>query len=155
MTKQIIFIFALLCSLQVQANIQLSGRDSVRNISLYDDTELLRPVQPTHLDGVVISATRNGNWFVSIAGGTTAFLGTPLGCEDLFGRLKPSYNFALGKWFTPSVGARVNYQGLQFKDSELSTRDYHYVHADLFWNILGGKYARQEQVRWSLVLDLA
>ena len=151
MTKQIIFIFALLCSLQVQANIHPSGRDSVRNISLYDDTELLRPVQPTYLDGVVISATRNGNWFVSIAGGTSAFLGTPLGCEDLFGRLKPSYNFALGKWFTPSVGARVNYQGLQFKDSELSTRDYHYVHADLLWNILGGKYARQEQVRWSLV----
>ena len=75
----------------------------------YDDTELLQPLQPSYLDGVVVPARGNGNWFVSIAGGTTAFLGTPLGCEDLFGRLKPSYSLAIGKWFTPWVGARINY----------------------------------------------
>ena len=91
-----------------------------------------------------------GNWFVSIAGGTSAFLGTPLGCEDLFGRLKPSYSFAVGKWFTPSVGARINYSGVQFKDGTLSNQDYHHIHADLLWNVLGCRYARQEQVRWNL-----
>lgn len=107
-------------------------------------------MQPAYLDGVVLPMARNGNWFVSIAGGTTAFLGTPLGCEDLFGRLKPSYSLAVGKWFTPSVGARINYNGMQFKDAELSTQDYHHIHADLLWNILGRRYARQEQVRWGL-----
>ena len=92
----------------------------------------------------------NGNWFVSIAGGTTAFLGTPLGCEDLFGRLKPSYSLAIGKWFTPWVGARINYSGLQFKDGTLAVQEYHHLHADLLWNVLGGSYSRQEQVRWHL-----
>ncbi len=150
MTKQIIFIFAMLCSLQAQAYVQPLQEDTVRYTSLYADTELFQPLQPVYLDGVVLPMSRSGNWFVSIAGGATAFLGTPLGCEDLFGRLKPSYSLAVGKWFTPSVGARINYSGLQFKDARLSTQDYHHIHADLLWNVLGRWYARQEQVRWSL-----
>lgn len=150
MTKQIIFIFAVLCSLQARADVRTTQEDTVRYTSSYDVTELLQPMQPAYLDGVVLPMSRSGNWFVSIAGGATAFLGTPLGCEDLFGRLKPLYSLAVGKWFTPSVGARINYNGMQFKDARLSTQDYHYIHADLLWNILGRRYARQEQVRWGL-----
>ena len=150
MTKNIIFIFAVLCSLQAQANVQPSDRDTVHSVPLYNKTELLQPIQPVYLDGVVMPIFRSGNWFVSMAGGATAFLGTPLGCEDLFGRLKPSYSFAVGKWFSPTVGARINYNGLQFKDGTLSTQEYHYVHADLLWNVLGRSYTRQEQVRWTL-----
>lgn len=150
MTKQIIFIFTVLCSLQARANVRTTQEDTVRYTSFYDVTELLQPMQLAYLDGVILPMSRSGNWFVSIAGGATAFLGTPLGCEDLFGRLKPSYSLAVGKWFTPSVGARINYNGMQFKDARLSTQDYHYIHADLLWNILGRRYARQEQVRWGL-----
>ena len=150
MTKNIIFIFAAFCTLQARADVQPTEKDTVRCTFRYDDTELLQPLQPSYLDGVVVPARGNGNWFVSIAGGTTAFLGTPLGCEDLFGRLKPSYSFALGKWFTPWVGARINYSGLQFKDGMLAVQEYHHLHADLLWNVLGGSYARQEQVRWHL-----
>ena len=114
MTKNIIFIIAALCSLQARADVQPTERDTVHRTYRYDDTELLQPLQPLYLDGVVVPARGNGNWFVSIAGGATAFLGTPLGCEDLFGRLKPSCSLALGKWFTPRVGARRNYNGLLF-----------------------------------------
>lgn len=150
MTKNIIFIFAAFCTLQARADVQPSEKDTVRCTFRYDDTELLQPLQPSYLDGVVVPARGNGNWFVSITGGTTAFLGTPLGCEDLFGRLKPSYSLTLGKWFTPWVGARINYSGLQFKDGMLAVQEYHHLHADLLWNVLGGSYARQEQVHWHL-----
>lgn len=150
MTKNIIFIVAAFCTLQARADVQPTEKDTVRCTFRYDDTELLQPLQPSYLDGVVVPARGNGNWFVSITGGTTAFLGTPLGCEDLFGRLKPSYSLALGKWFTPWVGARINYSGLQFKDGMLVVQEYHHLHADLLWNVLGGSYARQEQVRWHL-----
>lgn len=149
MTKQIILIFAVLCSFQAHAGVSVQG-DTVQPPSFYNITEELQPMQPVYLDGVVLPMSRTGNWFVSIAGGTMAFLGTPLGCEDLFGRLKPSYSLAVGKWFTPSVGARINYSGLQFKDGALSTQDYHHIHADLLWNVLGRRYARQDQVRWNL-----
>lgn len=150
MTKQIIFMFALLCTWQIRAIAQPVQEDTVQRTSRYEVAELLQPMQPVYLDGVVLPMSRTGNWFVSVAGGATAFLGTPLGCEDLFGRVKPSYNLAVGKWFTPSVGARIHYSGLQFKDGTLSTQDYHHIHADLLWNILGRRYARQEQVRWGL-----
>lgn len=150
MTKNIILIFAAVCSLQARADVQSTERDTVRHTFRYDDTELLQPLQPSYLDGVVIPARGNGNWFVSITGGATAFLGTPLGCEDLFGRLKPSYSIAVGKWFTPSVGARINYNGLQFKDGTLALQEYHHLHADLLWNVLGGGYARRERVRWTV-----
>ena len=150
MTKNIIFIFAAYCTLQARADVQPTEKDTVRCTFRYDDTELLQPLQPSYLDGVVVPARGNGNWFVSITGGTTAFLGTPLGCEDLFGRLKPSYSLTLGKWFTPWVGARINYSGLQFKDGMLAVQEYHHLHADLLWNVLGGSYARQEQVHWHL-----
>ena len=109
MTKQIFFILAVLCTLQAQASIQPVQVDTVQHTPYYNVSEELQPIQPVYLDGVVLPASLTGNWFVSIAGGTSAFLGTPLGCEDLFGRLKPSYSFAVGKWFTPSVGARINY----------------------------------------------
>ena len=150
MTKQLILTFAVLCTLQARANVQPVQEDTVRHCSRYEATELLQPMQPDYLDGVVLPMSRTGNWFVGIAGGATAFLGTPLGCEDLFGRVKPSYSLAVGKWFTPSVGARIHYSGLRFKDAELSTQDYHHIHADLLWNILGRGYARQGQVRWGL-----
>ena len=151
MTKRIIFIFAALCSLQARASVRPAQADTVRYTSFTDAAELLQPVQPTHLDGVILPMRGSGNWFVGIAGGSTAFLGTLLGCEDLFGRIETSYSLAVGKWFTPSVGARINYSGSRFKDARLSTQRYHYVHADLLWNVLGRWYARQEQVRWGLV----
>ena len=150
MTKRIIFIFAALCSLQARASVRPAQADTVRYTSFTDAAELLQPVQPTHLDGVILPMRGSGNWFVGIAGGSTAFLGTLLGCEDLFGRIETSYSLAVGKWFTPSVGARINYSGSRFKDARLSTQRYHYVHADLLWNVLGCRYARQEQVRWNL-----
>lgn len=150
MTRQLIFIFALFCSVQTWANSRYEQEDTVRYTSHFTAAELLQPLQPAYLDGVVLPMSWSGNWFVSLAGGTTAFLGTPLGCEDLFGRLKPSYSLAVGKWFTPFAGARINYRGLQFKDARLSTQDYHHIHADLLWNVLGRGYARQQQVRWNL-----
>lgn len=150
MTKRIIYVFTVLCTLQARANVQPAQGDTVRYTSFHAATEQLQPMRPTYLDGVVLPASRSGNWFVSVAGGAAAFLGTPLGCDDLFGRLRPSYSLAAGKWFTPAVGARVQYSGLRFKDGTLSTQDYHHIHADLLWNVLGRRYARQEQVRWAL-----
>lgn len=150
MTKNIIFIFAALCTLQARAAVQSPERDTVRCTSLYEDMELFQSLQPSYLDGIIVPTHGSGNWFVSVAGGATAFLGTPLGCEDLFGRLKPSYSLAIGKWFTPWVGTRINYGGLQFKDGTLAVQEYHHLHADLLWNVLGGSYARQEQVCWHL-----
>ena len=64
MTKQIIFIFALLCTLQAQASVQPVQKDTVRHTIHYEVAELLQPMQPVYLNGVLLPASRTGNWFV-------------------------------------------------------------------------------------------
>ena len=54
MTKQIILIFAVLCSVQVQANSRYTERDTVQHEFFHDATELFQPLQPVYLDGVVV-----------------------------------------------------------------------------------------------------
>ena len=48
------------------------------------------PLRPTYLKGVLVSSPWTSNWFLQASVGTTAFLGTPLGCNDLFGRMRPA-----------------------------------------------------------------
>ena len=150
MTRKIIFIFTVLCSLQFRASAQSADTATVAYAAVADDNGLLQPMQPAYLDGVITSPPWSGNWFVALSGGASAFLGTPLGCNDLFGRVQPTYHVAVGKWFTPAIGVRLDYQGMWLRDSQSAGQNYHYVHADLIWNLLGRRYGRQERVRWNL-----
>lgn len=150
MKRKIILIFAVICSLQLRVNAQSVESGNAAYAAVADDNGLFQPMQPAYLDGVITSPPWSGNWFVTFSGGASAFLGTPLGCNDLFGRIRPTYNVAVGKWFTPAIGTRLDYQGMWLRDSGNANQNYHYVHADLMWNLLGGKYGRQEQVRWNL-----
>jgi outer membrane protein OmpA-like peptidoglycan-associated protein len=77
------------------------------------------------------------NWFVNVAGGANAFIGSPMGCNDLFGRVKPTFQVNFGKWFTPCVGSRLVYTGMWLKDCNANTQRYHQGHLNLLWNPLG------------------
>ena len=65
MTKHIILFFAALCSLHNHANAAPSDSDTVRYESFSNGIEMLRPMQPSYLDGVVVPTRKSGNWFVS------------------------------------------------------------------------------------------
>ena len=69
MTKQIFFILVVLCTLQAQASVQPVQVDTVQHTPYYNVSEERQPIQPVYLEGVVLPASRTGNWFVSIAGG--------------------------------------------------------------------------------------
>lgn len=55
------------------------------------------------------------NIFVGVAGGVNIYFGE----HDSYGkfgkRMAPALDIHVGKWFTPSIGARVGYSGLQAK----------------------------------------
>ena len=111
------------------------------------------PLRPTYLKGVLVSSPWTTNWFLQASVGTTVFLGKPLGCNDLFGRMRPAFTVALGKWFTPSVGGRITYGGPQFTDCTNSSQHYQYLRADFLWNVLGTQYKEDIHAisRWSLI----
>ncbi len=95
----------------------------------------LQPLTPTYLDGVQEDAGWDSNWFVSLQGGASAFLGKPIGHADLFDRFQPLLNASLGKWFTPKIGGRVTFKGLKLKDWQLEKRSFQNVHADFLYNV--------------------
>lgn len=136
-----------MCGLTIGAQAD-SGH--AQQLPLCTQTDLLTPVQPSYLKHVTAASEWAANWFMDVTGGATAFVGTPLGCEDLFGRTTPSLSVSLGKWFTPAVGARVSFQGFRYKDCMLATRDYRHLHADLLWNVTGSHYHARDRP-WAIV----
>lgn len=41
----------------------------------------------------------------------------------------------VGKWFTPAVGGRIGYQGIKFKNANLQSMKYQFIHADFMYNL--------------------
>ena len=120
--KKYLFMF-LLCTTSMVS----MARDSIvtaqqrcRN-ELQDKADLLVPITPSYLDGVTSTTGWDNNWFVEAKGGASAFIGSPIGCGDLFDRVMPALQIGIGKWFTPAVGGRIGYQGLKFKNANLKT----------------------------------
>lgn len=103
------------------------------------------------------------NWFIGVGGGVNVLL------NDGFDMaVAPSIDANIGKWFTPSVGMRVGYQGFQSKlwadtPSVLgNVKDmgkgmyerklgYMYVHGDFLWNMSDALSGYKETRFWNLV----
>jgi outer membrane protein OmpA-like peptidoglycan-associated protein len=103
------------------------------------------------------------NWFIGAGGGINVFYNDGYDIA-----IAPSVDAVLGKWFTPSVGMRVGYQGFQSKVwSETSSvlgnvldQDkkmygqkfgYMYIHGDFLWNISDAIGGYKETRFWDLI----
>ena len=106
--------------------------------------------KPAYLSGAIIPSWKD-NWFVSVSGGVSSFIGSPLGRDDLFGRIKPAVQFSLGKWHTPSVGNRLVFQGFEWKSGTLSNQKYRYYHADLLVNLMPSLAMGNTECRWDII----
>lgn len=153
MRKIIMLLFLLSAAHNVFANVTTTDRDTTSVVRMLPADELLYYEEPAYLKGVLVSSPWTDNWFIQVTGGATAFLGKPLGCNDLFGRIKPAFHLAAGKWFTPSVGLRIRYGGMQFKDCNSLTRDYGYMCTDFMWNVLGTCTGNGDHtfIRWGVI----
>lgn len=87
------------------------------------------------------------NWELNVSGGVSAFIGSPIGCDDLFGRSRAAFQTSIGKWHTPRIGNRIVFQGFSWKNGELRNQQYRHWHADLLWNLMPETSA----VKWSIV----
>ena len=118
------FILSVLMSLGLSMDasvIQNSNTSKVGNNENIQEYTELQSLQPTYLTNITESSNFGSNWFLELKGGMSAFLGSPIGCGDMFDRMKPVIQVGLGKWFTPSVGGRIGFQGLQFKNANFVT----------------------------------
>ncbi|NDV80744.1 OmpA family protein [Bacteroides sp. 51] len=148
MIKKILLILPLALPLKAQADdVHLLDSLIVHNASL----EMLEPIKPSYLENITSARIWKDNWFLGISGGASAFVGSPLGCADLFGRIEPTLSVSAGKWFTPAIGGRVSFQGFKLKNSLLHKQSYQSVHADFLWNVLSHTYNARDQPKWKIV----
>lgn len=111
--KKILFSVILAVTAVLNASAYaVNVSDSISKKVMFSMDDIMRPLKPTYLTNAVEPSWAD-NWFIGVSGGTSAFLGSPLGCEDLFGRLKPTLQLKLGKWHTPAVDNRVVFQGFK------------------------------------------
>jgi outer membrane protein OmpA-like peptidoglycan-associated protein len=103
------------------------------------------------------------NWFLGVGGGINIFLN-----DGYNVRIGPSIDAGIGKWFTPSVGMRVGYQGFNSgawsdqpgilgmaedaeKNQYLQKFGYMYIHGDFLWNISNAISGYKETRFWNFV----
>ena len=103
------------------------------------------------------------NWFIGAGGGINIFIN-----EGYDIKVAPSLDINLGKWFTPSVGMRIGYQGLNSqvwsdnastlgpkldtdKGQYLQKFGYMYIHSDFLWNISNALSGYKETRFWDFV----
>lgn len=112
--------------------------------------EIQRPLAPHYIAGAIVPSWKD-NWFVNISGGVSSFIGSPIGCEDLFGRMKPTLQISIGKWHTPAIGNRFSFQGFEWKSGGLMPQKYRHWHADLLWNVMPSFNAGNDGCRWDII----
>ena len=88
------------------------------------------------------------NWFIGAGGGINILLS-----EDYDIKIAPSVDGYFGKWFTPSVGMRAGYQGINFnsvQDENTVKYGYMYIHGDFLWNASNAIGGYKEARFWNL-----
>ena len=149
MRKNILmFLTECLAAMTVSASNINHNADSIYKQNTFSQEQILLPMNPTYLKNVSEAANWGRNWFIEIKGGASAFLGSPIGCGDVFDRITPAFQVGVGKWFTPAIGGRVGFQGLTFKNAEFKSMKYQLYHADLMYNLTSG--LRQNEYGLSL-----
>lgn len=152
MKKKIVIMSMLCLALTASASGQSNEVDSSYMEPVITSDVMLQSLQPTYLRNVSEGSGWDRNWFLEVKGGTSAFLGSPVGCGDLFDRLTPVVQVGIGKWFTPAVGGRIEFQGCQFKNAEFATMKYQFMHADFMYNLTA--FISQNELglsRWDVI----
>ncbi len=140
---------ALMSMPEAGANVaRQSITDMLEKHSVPDD--LTRPLAPTYIKGAVVPSWKD-NWFINVSGGVSSFIGSPIGCEDLFGRMEPTLQISIGKWHTPSIGNRVSFQGFKWESGGLEGQQYRHWHADLLWNLTPAFNTGNDGCRWDII----
>ncbi len=63
----------------------------------------------------VVTNTFWNNWFIGVGGGANVFFGDYDRYASFGKRLAPTFNVAVGKWFTPGIGVRIMFDYVQQK----------------------------------------
>ena len=89
------------------------------------------------------------NMFIGLGAGVNSVLERNYG----LGKIGIGTDVTLGKWFSPTVGLRAGWHGINVtsKSGELNKAPYHYLHGDVLWNISNAIDGYKETRFWSFI----
>lgn len=119
MKKKIVIMSMICLALTASASGQSNEVDSSYMEPVITSDVMLQSLQPTYLRNVSEGSGWDRNWFLEVKGGTSTFLGSPVGCGDLFDRLTPALQVGIGKWFTPAVGVELSFRDASSRTQSL------------------------------------
>lgn len=100
--KKVMFLFVALMLASVGAHAQTVISDTVRS-------EVAVQPQPTDDHYRVVTNRFWDNWFVFGEVGAHAFVGDYGSVGDFGGLVSPDFKIGVGKWFTPGIGAKIQF----------------------------------------------
>lgn len=89
------------------------------------------------------------NWFIDASGGVQVYFGDGDSDAKFSKRLAPAVDLSLGKWFTPGLGLRFGYMGLQAKGATQYATGHHST-----GELVDGKYYEQKWDMMNLHADV-
>ena len=152
--KNIKFIFVALVAMFV----------TLGSTSVYAQEDGNRDANGYVVKGPYLTNGGGANWFVGVGGGFNTAIGKGI---KPFAEFTPKNNWAaeafIGKWFTPTIGARVGYKGVMNNfaydaDTYVSNAygngeqvRFGYAHADLMWNLSNALSGYKETRFWDVI----
>ena len=152
--KSIKFIFVALVAMFV----------TLGTTNVYAQEDGNRDANGYVVKGPYLTNGGGANWFVGVGGGFNTAIGKEI---KPFAEFTPKNNWAaeafIGKWFTPTIGARVGYKGVMNNfaydaDTYVSNAygngeqvRFGYAHADLMWNLSNALSGYKETRFWDII----
>ena len=150
--KNIKFIFVALVAMFV----------TLGTTNVYAQEDGNRDANGYVVKGPYLTNGGGANWFVGVGGGFNTAIGKEI---KPFAEFTPKNNWAaeafIGKWFTPTIGARVGYKGVMNNfaydaDTYVSNAygeqvRFGYAHADLMWNLSNALSGYKETRFWDII----
>jgi len=133
-------------------------------INVYAQEDGNRDANGYVVKGPYLTNGGGANWFVGVGGGFNTAIGKEI---KPFAEFTPKNNWAaeafIGKWFTPTIGARVGYKGVMNNfayDADTFVSNVYgngeqvrfgYAHADLMWNLSNALSGYKETRFWDII----
>ena len=143
--RKILIAAIALCPGLVHLQAEALDGDTIRRDSLVD---VLVTPQPTDDSYRVVTNRFWANWFVLADIGGHFFSGDFCKMGDFGDRLSPDFKVGIGKWFTPGIGAKVQF-GMSNSKSYTRVRT-HFIDGEAMTDADGNTYWRTKNKWWDL-----
>lgn len=116
--------------------------------------------------GPYVTAGACDNWFVTVGGGAQVYFGGNDFKKGFWKQTAPAVDVAIGKWFLPTVGTRLEWSGIKgrsmgrglYADGKLPAKGYalqkfnsSVLHADFLYNLSNAVSGYRTDRFWSFV----